>query len=139
MSGNCILAPGTGRSRSVKTVLAAAPIARRSSSNGRSVKPQLGDLYPGLRSDDVNGRRTFGSSRLHAGTSGCGRACSTVGGKDFRVFDRLDKAALVGDPLARDVESRAMVDGRADDGQTQGDVHARKVLPLARLGIDLEP
>src|SRR5215216_6218903 len=138
MSGNCMLAPGTGRSRFGQTVLAAAPIARRTSRNGRSVKPQLGNSYPGLDETTSTAAAHWVEQAFHAGTSACGRACSTVGGKDFRVFDRLDKAALVGDPLARDVESRAMVDGRADDGQTQGDVHARKVLPLARLGIDLE-
>src|ERR1700733_6106507 len=55
-----------------------------------------------------------------------------------REIDRLDKARLARDSAARDVEGRAVVDRRPNDGKTERDVHAAQRLPAAGLLVDGE-
>lgn len=63
---------------------------------------------------------------------------STARRQPLGKLDRLDQAALVGNPLAGDVEGGAVVDGGADDRQAEGDVDAGKIQPFAGCRIDLE-
>src|SRR6266516_450617 len=66
------------------------------------------------------------------------RPRSPFGCEPFGELDRLDQAALVGDPAARDIERGAVVDGGANNGQPERDVDTRQLRPFAGRRIDLE-